>query len=124
MNALAAEWAQKAEGDLIVAERELRARKSPVYDASCYHCQQCAEKYLKAFLVSRRNTPPCIHNLVELLKLCLPHDGTFDLIRLDLEVLNSYAVELRYPGETATKEDAREAVQTAQRVQKFVAPKL
>ncbi len=124
MNALVAEWAQKAEGDLIVAERELRARKAPVYDASCYHAQQCAEKYLKAFLVSLKRPPPRIHNLVELLKLCLPHDATFELIRLDLELLNAYAVEIRYPGDFATKEEARDAVHAARRVQQFVRPKL
>lgn len=124
MNALVAEWVQKAEGDLIVAERELRARKTPVYDACCYHCQQCAEKYLKAFLVSVKQNPPRIHNLVELLKLCLLHDKSFDLIRLDLELLNAYAVEIRYPGETASKDDAREAVFAARRVQQFVCPKL
>ena len=124
MNVLVAEWVQKAEGDLIVAERELRARKSPVYDACCYHCQQAAEKYLKAFLISIKQNPPRIHNLVELLKLCLPHDKTFDMIRLDLELLNAYAVEIRYPGQTATKDDAREAVLAARRVQLFVRPKL
>jgi HEPN domain-containing protein len=124
MNALVAEWVQKAEGDLIVAERELRARKSPVYDACCYHCQQCAEKYLKAFLVSVKQNPPRIHNLVELLKLCLAHDKTFDLIRLDLELLTTYAVDIRYPGEVAIKEDARDAVHAARRVQQFVHPKL
>ena len=68
--------------------------------------------------------PPRIHNLVELLKLCLVYDGTFDLVRLDLEMLNAYAVEIRYPGETATKEDAREAVHAARRVKQFVLPKL
>jgi HEPN domain-containing protein len=38
----------KAEGDFLTAGRELRARKSPNYDAVCFHAQQCAEKYLKA----------------------------------------------------------------------------
>jgi len=124
MNALVVEWMQKAAGDLTVAERELRARKAPVYDASCYHAQQCAEKYLKAFLVSVKHTPPRIHNLVGLLNDCLSYDTTFDLIRLDLELLNAYAVEIRYPGDFATKEEARDAVRAARRVQQFVRPNL
>jgi HEPN domain-containing protein len=49
MNRLTAEWVQKAEGDFLVAQKMLRARKQPVYDAVCFHSQQCAEKYLKAF---------------------------------------------------------------------------
>jgi HEPN domain-containing protein len=42
------EWVAKAEGDFLTAGRELRARKSPNYDAVCFHAQQCAEKYLNA----------------------------------------------------------------------------
>ncbi len=36
MNRLTIEWVQKAEGDYIVAQKMLRARKQPVYDAVCY----------------------------------------------------------------------------------------
>ena len=50
MQPLTTEWIQKAEGDLATAHRELRARKSPNFDAACFHAQQCAEKYLKALL--------------------------------------------------------------------------
>ena len=54
MNELTVEWMEKAEGDYATAERELRARRRPNYDAVCFHAQQAAEKYLKAFLVPRR----------------------------------------------------------------------
>ena len=50
MNALTAEWVEKAEGDFATAGRELRVRRQPNYDAVCFHAQQTAEKYLKAFL--------------------------------------------------------------------------
>jgi HEPN domain-containing protein len=50
MTSQVAEWISKAEGDFLTAGRELRARKSPNYDAVCFHAQQCAEKYLKAVL--------------------------------------------------------------------------
>ena len=50
MNPIVEEWLKKAEGDWQTANRELRARKNPNYDAVCFHCQQCAEKYLKAYL--------------------------------------------------------------------------
>ncbi|MBI1765947.1 MAG: HEPN domain-containing protein [Acidobacteria bacterium] len=51
MKPITAEWVRKAEDDWDVARKTYRARKIPVYDAACYHCQQCAEKYLKAKLV-------------------------------------------------------------------------
>jgi HEPN domain-containing protein len=43
MTPLTQEWVDKAEGDFITATRELRARKSPNFDAACFHAQQCAE---------------------------------------------------------------------------------
>jgi len=49
MNPIVQEWIDKAEGDWNTARREYRVRKSPNYDAVCFHSQQCAEKYLKAF---------------------------------------------------------------------------
>ncbi len=35
------EWIEKAEGDFNSANREIRARKNPNYDAACFHAQQC-----------------------------------------------------------------------------------
>lgn len=69
MNPRVAEWISKAEGDFLTAGRELRARKSPNYDAVCFHAQQCAEKYLKAVLQENERNIPKIHNLIELMIL-------------------------------------------------------
>ncbi|MBO9370959.1 MAG: HEPN domain-containing protein [Chloroflexi bacterium] len=65
MHVLTEEWVHKAEGDFHTAGRELRARKMPNYDAVCFHCQQCAEKYLKAYLQERGQRFPRIHDLIE-----------------------------------------------------------
>ena len=96
----------------------------PNYDASCFHAQQCAEKYLKAYLVSQEIEPPRTHNLVALLKLCVSRDGSFELVRPELELLNTYAVDVRYPGEFSTKEEARDAFKAAKQVQGFTMSKL
>ncbi len=124
MNAVIAEWIEKAKGDFHTAQRELRARRAPNYDAACFHSQQCAEKYLKAFLVSLKIEPPRTHNLVELLKLCVSRDGSFELVRPALEALNTFTVDIRYPGEFATKEEARDAVKAMRQVRAFVRTKL
>ncbi|MDR3572998.1 MAG: hypothetical protein P4L50_04015 [Anaerolineaceae bacterium] len=42
MNPLTIEWIDKAEGDLLTAQREYRARNRPNYDAVCFHGQQMA----------------------------------------------------------------------------------
>lgn len=81
MNDLTAEWIAKAEGDYATAGRELRARRRPNYDAVCFHAQQTAEKYLKAFLQENGADFPKTHSLIELLQLALPLDASFELQR-------------------------------------------
>jgi HEPN domain-containing protein len=124
MNALTAEWVDKAEGDFRTATRETRVRKAPNYDAACFHCQQCVEKYVKAYLQERKQAFRPVHDLIELLELCLLHDGSFELQRELLESLNKYAVSVRYPGESATKDDARNALSTTKTVKTFIRQKL
>jgi HEPN domain-containing protein len=87
MNQAVVEWVAKAEGDFLTAGRELRARKSPNYDAVCFHAQQCAEKYLKAVLQERGEHIPKIHFLLELLAMALKVDGSYEFLKADLEVL-------------------------------------
>ena len=47
------QWVEKAEHDLRNAEHTLTLQEDCPFDTVCYHAQQCAEKYLKAFLISK-----------------------------------------------------------------------
>ena len=118
------EWLAKAEGDFITAGRELRARKSPNYDAVCFHAQQCAEKYLKAVLQENERNIPKIHNLIELMLLCEEIDSSFEMLRADLVTMERFSVRTRYPGETAEKGDAQSAYVSAETTRKFIRQKL
>ncbi len=124
MNELTVEWVQKAEGDYDTARRELRARRRPNYDAACFHAQQTAEKYLKAFLQERGALFPKIHNLIELLEICLLQDVAFDVLRKPLVLLDRYAVRYRYPGESADRDEARAAIQAVRIIRVLVRAKL
>jgi HEPN domain-containing protein len=124
MNELTLEWLDKAEGDYATAGRETRARRRPNYDAACFHAQQTAEKYLKAFLQEQRAPFPRTHSLIELLELCLPVDASFEFLRDLLVMLDRYAVSYRYPGESAAKDEARLAFRAATDVRRFVRDKL
>ena len=124
MNALLAEWIHKAEGDFATAQRELRARRHTNYDAVCFHAQQMAEKYLKAFLFEQGVDFPKTHNLIELLELCLPLDASFDLQRDLLIELDRYGVRYRYPGATAEKSEARLAFHRAETIRAFLRGKI
>lgn len=124
MNPLTGEWVDKAEGDFLTAGRELRARNSPNYDAVCFHSQQTAEKYLKAFLQETSQPIPRTHVLADLLALCMQIDAGFQLIRAELNILESYAVQFRYPGTSAEKAEAKSAYHTAKIVLDFIRPRL
>ena len=102
----------------------MRTRRLPNYDAVCFHAQQVAEKYLKAFLQQRGLAPPRTHSLIELLELCLPVDAAMETLRDSLVRLERYAVSYRYPGESADREEARLAFRTAVGVRSFLHGKL
>ena len=110
MTPLTPEWIEKAEGDFAVAQRELRARKQPNYDAVCFHVQQCAEKYLKAILQEHNVRFAKTHDLIVLLDDVVRVAPLLDPFRESLGMMTDYAVTFRYPGDSASKEMARVAV--------------
>jgi len=124
MRALTSEWVSKAENDFAVADLTLHGGEPPILDAACFHCQQCAEKYLKAFLQEREIEFPRQHNLIPLMELCMIADQAFQNLLGDLEGLESFAVAIRYPGATVSVEQAEEAFASASRIRGFIQEKL
>ena len=120
MNAGTREWVEKAEGDFATAMRELRARRQPNYDAACFHAQQCAEKYLKAWLVEANIRFTKTHDLERLLDLILPREPLWEPFRTILIDLSNFAVIFRYPGESATRERAKGAVADAKAIRQRI----
>lgn len=118
------EWISKAEQDFQYAQLGMRQRKYPVYDGVCFHAQQCAEKYLKTFLVRHQIEFRKVHDLDELHRLCMRADESFRLIFDSLMILNPYSIDIRYPGASATKEEAREAIAVMKQVRRFVRARL
>ncbi|HLC17001.1 MAG TPA: HEPN domain-containing protein [Thermodesulfovibrionia bacterium] len=116
MNEIVKEWIDKAEGDYYSALREYRARKFPNYDATGFHAQQSIEKYLKAILQMKNIRFQKVHDLLALMNLCLPDVPELELHKELLSYLNPFAVDFRYPGESATKEDARSAIQAMKKL--------
>jgi len=117
MTPLAREWVQKAEGDFDIMSRLARVRnRDSVFDGVCFHAQQCAEKYLKAALQQAGQPVPKTHDLTKLLELALPLEPLLEQFRPPLASLTRYAVDFRYPGEFASREEAREAVAGCKKV--------
>jgi HEPN domain-containing protein len=116
MKPITREWVEKAEADFATARRESRVRKQPNYDAVCFHCQQCVEKYLKACLQQSKIVFRKTHNLRALLDLLLPTHQTWTALTPDLLVLNNFAVAYRYPGESTDLLTARDAMERCKRI--------
>lgn len=96
---------RKAESDFRLASRIARSAE-PFHDEQCFHCQQSAEKYLKALLEEIGIEIPRTHLLNDLLALLLPHHPTLGNLRRGLTFLTRLAVATRYPGDNATKRQA------------------
>lgn len=110
MNEVTKEWVDKAESDFDAADLTLHGREAPITDAVCFHSQQCAEKYLKAFLQEHRVRFERRHELMVLLDICIPMDEDFESLRGPLQSLERYAVLIRYSGLIVPAEMAEQAV--------------
>lgn len=110
MKPITVEWVAKAEGDFAMLERESQAPNNPNYDGICFHAQQCGEKYLKARLCEADISFTKIHDLVALLEQVLDVESEWERFRQDLAYLSDFAVSFRYPGESADKESALDAL--------------
>ena len=116
----AQEWQRLAAMDLNTAEYLKNMKPLPI-EIICYHCQQSAEKYLKGYLVFCGMTPPRMHDLDELCKLCLKYSNNFKNIADQCSDLATYSVQPRYPMELILdKEDMQQALDSAKAVKDFV----
>jgi HEPN domain-containing protein len=120
MKPLTQEWVEKAEGDFATAERELKVRKNPNYDAVCFHAQQCVEKYLKARLQEEGIIFRKTHDLGALLDLLLPIEPSWNVFRNRLNLLTDSAVEVRYPGISVDKTIAREMLMVCREARQII----
>ncbi len=107
---LCKQWVAKAKNDLLNADNNLKAENIP-FDTVCFHCQQAAEKLLKAYLIANKTTYPISHDLILILEKIILLDHSAEVLRDDLALLMPYAVEIRYPDDyfMPTAEDAKEA---------------
>ena len=118
---IAKQWVAKAANDLLNADNNLKSEIIP-FDTVCFHCQQAAEKFLKAFLVGKGQPYPITHDLLLILEKILPLNGDAENLRDTLAILMPYAVEIRYPDDwyMPSKEDAREAMDAVNKVKQWL----
>src|SRR4051794_6516358 len=99
------EWVKKAKADWKAASR-LAEGNEPLHDIVCFHCQQLAEKYLKALLEELGQTIPKTHDLDDLYLALPSFHAKLHPLRRGLVFLTDFAVDTRYPGTHTNKRRA------------------
>lgn len=111
----------KAQQDLDAAAWLLESPQA-LNNAVGFHCQQAAEKSLKAYLTWQDEVFEKTHSLVALVGMCLKFTLEFNELRTAAAVLTPYAVTTRYPGDLPeiSKQEAGEALGLARKTWEFI----
>jgi HEPN domain-containing protein len=115
-------WLTKARRDLESARWLGKAQNPDFFETIVYHCQQTAEKAVKAYLVFQDQEIEKTHNVTVLVRSAIALEPRFASLVDAAESLTPYAVRYRYPGAVSdpTEEECAEAVETAGEVYTFV----
>ena len=122
---LVQQWLGRARSDLHIAQGILDMR-DPEPAGACFHCQQAAEKLLKAFLVYHGVDYEWTHEIERLIQQCAQLDSSFGTLHPDADPLTNYAVRFRYPDEDPDPSitQGQQALAVARRVWQFILDRL
>jgi HEPN domain-containing protein len=114
------EWLKIAESDLNSAIYLTNMHPKPL-EIICYHCQQSAEKFLKAYLVLSNEKIKLTHDLTLLYKDCIKLDNKFNEIEESCINLTDFAINTRYPYPLEIDEiDMKRAISDATKIKEFI----
>lgn len=110
-------WMKKADDDLRSARIVMDA-KPPLIETALFHCQQAAEKAMKAFLTAHDMPFRKTHDLDELAAACEKIDASLKKVLDPARDLTVFAWEFRYPGSSSTpsEEESYDAISLAEAV--------
>ena len=118
------QWIEKAEADLEVARRITAdaADNLGIREILGFHCQQAAEKYLKALLTRYQIEFPKTHDIKALLQLVGNANGPVADSLMAARWLTRFSVEIRYPGDATEMlpGDEAKAIEIASQVKLVV----
>jgi HEPN domain-containing protein len=118
------EWIEIASLDLQSAKYLQNMHPIPV-EIICYHCQQSAEKYLKAYQASKQKKITKTHDLTLIYSEIIEYCIEIKLVKEDCIILTDYAVTTRYPYPLELEiTDMKNAVLSAENIKRFIMKKL
>jgi HEPN domain-containing protein len=115
------EWLKFADDDFGFATISLQIDN--YFYQICFHYQQAAEKYFKAYIMDNNLEFRKIHDLIELLEICKTKETGIDILRESCVFLNRFYIESRYPmnlPEDFTRSDADAAYKHCLIIQGYI----
>lgn len=88
-------WLFRADEDIAVINNLVKSGTELYTSTICFHAQQAAEKFLKAFLVYHDVDFPKTHDIDFLLLECQKIDK--ETFEIDINSLTDFGVSVRYP---------------------------
>ena len=92
----------------------------------CYHCQQSAEKDLKAYIIYLDLPLNKTHNLIKLVDQISELDKEITHLQQAVEVLTDYIVSARYPDDSdlIADEESKLAFRESEKISKYIRSKI
>lgn len=113
------QWLRLAEMDYGVAEHLFQTYHPKPYEIICYHCQQSAEKAIKAIIIGEgaQGGLPKLHDLSFLLNQIKKAVSIDEKYYDYADTLTPYGISIRYPNELFLEErHAREALRMSKEI--------
>ena len=124
-NNMVGEWIYLAQMDYDHALKSANTFHPAPVEIICFHCQQAAEKILKAYIAAHGDTPVKTHDLIVLIKYCKRHSSDFDNYAEFCNTLTAYISDTRYPPKLSLAEsDMKLSLNYAGKIMEFTKSKL
>lgn len=119
------EWLNFAKEDLETAKALLNG--DFLFNRSiCYHCQQSAEKDLKAYIIYLDLPLNKTHNLIKLVDQISELDKEITHLQQAVEVLTDYILTARYPDDSdlIADEESKLAFKESEKINNYIRSKI
>jgi HEPN domain-containing protein len=119
------DWIKYAKTDYSAAV--LLAKDPQCFMPASFHCQQCIEKALKAYLLYKKHRHYDGHNLTWLCRQAVIIDAEFEKFLFKSTVLNRYYIETRYPADIqleVTSENIKELLHDTKEMLEFISARV
>lgn len=113
------DWIESAGISYSCARTLIEDKRERLYDPIAFHCHQCLEKSLKAFMMFKKHLLLDSHNLIWLCKKAMETDKEFEKWLEDCITLNPWYIDGRYPTDYKEELDYTSTLRLFKKTKRF-----